>query len=317
VHRHHDTRSRHAFTLIELLVVIAIIALLIGLLLQAVQKVRESANRTKCMNNEKQILLAVHLYCDVNDGEIPPLSKYHPWNGVPGGNYWESGFFFNILPYLEQVNMWQMVKNAGLSSGVLWCFITNVPGYPTPSGQYYLDVYGNVPSYTCPSDVTLAASNRTHAWTTYGVNYLMTASTIPSYFYDTWKSNYKIGNVPDGTSNTVILGEIQGGLQGWWAMPQSYGWGSLSEPVFAFTVPPASQGGLDYWNGLTQNSKSPPLVGSTPGWSFYRAWSPHAGVMVTGMTDGSVKLVSGAVSAPTWLSAITPDDGVPLGSDWN
>src|SRR5215469_6826254 len=97
--RHKDRSSRKAFTLIELLVVIAIIAVLIGLLLPAVQKVREAANRAKCENNLKQIGLACHNYHDTNEGF--PMDQTI-W---PGATVAVSSFAL-LLPYLEQQGLY-------------------------------------------------------------------------------------------------------------------------------------------------------------------------------------------------------------------
>src|SRR2546421_489364 len=92
-------RRSSGFTLIELLVVIAIIAILIGLLLPPVQKVREAAARAKCQNNLKQIALACH-NADSAQGRLPPAA------GTYGGAYY-GPMFFHLLPYLEQQALWQ------------------------------------------------------------------------------------------------------------------------------------------------------------------------------------------------------------------
>ncbi len=108
------TRGR-AFTLIELLVVIAIIGILIALLLPAVQKVRAAAQRTQCINNLKQIGLALHGFHDVN-GSFPPALDNLPWeNNTPGRypitqKYWMLSWMARILPFIEQDNLWKVTE---------------------------------------------------------------------------------------------------------------------------------------------------------------------------------------------------------------
>src|SRR4051812_34744986 len=96
------SRRRSGFTLIELLVVIAIIAILIGLLLPAVQKVRQAAARMTSSNNLKQMSLAMHSLCSTSDQPLPPSMGWYP--GLPAGT--KASVFYNILPYIEQNNLY-------------------------------------------------------------------------------------------------------------------------------------------------------------------------------------------------------------------
>src|SRR5262245_4494287 len=205
---------RRGFTLIELLVVIAIIAVLIGLLLPAVQKVREAANRMKCANNLKQIALAMHSYHDTyltfpdgvhrSQGAAPPSTNNYTLTEVPVRRF---NWTIAVQPYIEQDNLYKMwnMTNFNINRGV--------------TGDQTTVSWRVIPTYICPSnpakpvdEVSDATANPPRHWaiTNYMVNagtrsYRRAAQTNDGPFIHCNPRNF--ADILDGTSNTIFLGE--------------------------------------------------------------------------------------------------------------
>jgi prepilin-type N-terminal cleavage/methylation domain-containing protein len=293
------------FTLIELLVVIAIIAVLIGLLLPAVQKVREAAMRAQCTNNIKQLVLATHNYHDTF--KVLPLgenwlSARHGYAGIAGSNVTSPDgltgagtWLGHLLPYIEQQNLFNAAAGDLLTV------------YNGRQVRQYL-----VPTFLCPAEPTAWPGQPQHYISIgiAGTNYVGNAMV----FIPTGPGNLVTG-MPDGTSETVLIGEAYLNCNGYQDGP---GWGGYW-PDPAWAIPLFSPGGqynlngeaFYTYNGLTFQ------VRPTQGNCVHQVLQTgHTGTMQVGMGDGSVRGVSPSISVPTWWNACMPNDGNPLGSDW-
>jgi prepilin-type N-terminal cleavage/methylation domain-containing protein/prepilin-type processing-associated H-X9-DG protein len=277
-------QRRRGFTLIELLVVIAILAVLIGLLLPAVQRVREAANRMVCTNNLRQLGLAAH-HCNDTFEKLPPMLGYFPREN---GNAY-GGAFFHLLPFLEQPNSYKLTFDPATNT------------YDARRSFLYTIA---IKTYLCPSDPSVSnplglAGN----WApgNYAANYRVFGTGGPR----TWQGQARIpASFADGTSSTILFAEKYARCkdQGTaWARIDTDPW----QPAFAvFVIGPASKFQLQ--PSPFGSSACDPRLASTP----------HSGGMQVCLADGSVRSISHGISPQTWWAACTPSDGEILGDGW-
>ena len=248
-------RPRHpAFTLIELLVVMAIIAILIGLLLPAVQKVREAASRAKCSNNLKQLALACHSYHDVN-GRFP---GYYGGTSAGNPNLWLP----QILPYIEQNNIVQINKTDA-----------DIPTLKCPSAPYvapygpYAGKYWGITNY-------LGVTGRRYSDYTNGGD-----TGIIAVYPNTLKVT--MVGISDGTSNTLLVGERPPSPDAYWGW---YEFADFDSHLWAIT-----QSGDAYLNGPCPLPMyfQPGKINNPCDANHF--WSQHAGGANFALADGSVR----------------------------
>jgi prepilin-type N-terminal cleavage/methylation domain-containing protein len=312
-------KGRRGFTLIELLVVIAIIAILIGLLLPAVQKVREAAARMSCSNNIKQLGLAVQNYASTYSDQLPNISTCV--NGNPQSVTHGQTIHGSLLPYMEQEALFKatLTPIVATYNGTQYSTPWDRPVAGNPSKPQVL--YQTIKPYICPSDNTMNngyPSNRGQDWagTSYAANYQLFGQTRAG---NADQSKYKVGNIPDGTSNTIGFVCEYGGRTSdhgqLWAFP---GWDWAGDgrynAVFAWGGNSTRWTYPNGWGGWNQV----PLFGvpQAQATARDRVYAIHTGTCLAGLADGSVRGVSASITQPTWENAIRPDDGNVLASNW-
>lgn len=325
---------RKGFTLIELLVVIAIIAILIALLLPAVQKVREAAARMHCQNNLKQIGLALHNYHGVHKGFPCILTT-----GSSGPTYsTQHSWLVYTLPYIEQESVWQSIRFPTRPISDPYYTTKNVDNSALgnavdnnnlPAAQAWIKVF------ICPSDPNGETREPAAYGGRAGTNYVGNQGTNARWrdqnngiFGQNKKTRF--ADITDGTSNTLAVSECLRGDYDVSTLQDNYvGIRNVTNAADIATcqghTPNFSDRG-GYWIGgqasnSTFNASRPPndprldCWGPSLGVTNYAARSAHSGGVNAAMCDGSVRFFSESTSAMTWAVLGTRNGNEAINAD--
>jgi prepilin-type N-terminal cleavage/methylation domain-containing protein/prepilin-type processing-associated H-X9-DG protein len=348
-------RNRSAFTLIELLVVIAIIAILIGLLLPAVQKVREAASRMTCENNLKQLGLAAHNYHDVNHQF--PYGKGKDYRGsplVPGVPvYPRWSELALLLPYIEQGNLYNSIDfNYPPETPGMGGVVNFMPAYQNPQRQNAAPCRSAIKVYLCPSDPAPQPPNwpgQNNYYGNMGTTYMCDVSeqqpsTLdPTAYADGifyYRSGVRMTDVTDGTSNTAMFSEKLRGQSFPHPRTDMFIMPVASSMTQAYTqcqslntqtaTPLTSKQGYSWVMGemccstynhvATPNATTCASTGFPGGMQNMAMVVPpssmHTGGVNVLLTDGSVHYVNDAISLTTWRALGSRNGGDILGPDF-
>jgi prepilin-type N-terminal cleavage/methylation domain-containing protein len=286
--------ARAAFTLIELLVVIAIIAVLIGLLLPAVQKVRAAAARIQCGNNLKQLGLALHQFHDAHEG-FPPGHLIKP-NNV------NHSWAVQILPYIEQDSVYQMYD-----FNVNWSAKANDSG--VNQHQFKMFICPAAPSGRVGANdrgiLDYPAINQLHHPNPFAKNL---PPSDPSFVGVLGKNVFRrLTEVTDGSSNTLLLAEDAGRNEDWQMgqqkgnLPESGAW--------------ANPGGAIVVSGFNPKTGTIPGPIAVNGCNSQNVYGFHSGVAGAVFADGSVRFLSSATSLDVLIALTTRKGGEVISGD--
>jgi prepilin-type N-terminal cleavage/methylation domain-containing protein/prepilin-type processing-associated H-X9-DG protein len=316
----HAPRKRDALTLIELLVVVAIIAVLIGLLLPAVQKVRAVAARLKCQNNLKQLALALHGYHDINEcfpmglrSTPPPFVFEVPMRGWP----------HFLLPYVEQDNLDRRIDYVSGDGTPAWYanndtpFRTHVKVFECPA-----DSPGGITLLPIEPIIGWARSNYVACFSVdggfvdpgglWGVDDYPRLPTRSALFNVNLRR--AISDITDGTSNTIALAEVIAGPDGTGDTRGAW-WGVHGAEYSHRLTPNSARPDEIYNTGIWCVPTKSPCVYSAPSAStqVIGARSFHSGGVNVALADGSVRFVGNGIDPSLWRDLASINGGEVIG----